>query len=213
MLLDDEPVSGLPVHLNQRAGCGRGSRVGGGRSSRGSGSGACSDHQGEITERCVLIVHPLRLSAALLLVLTQMCVNPLLFSPAAQTSAINHHVCLKPAESVAVARDCHAQSVRHQQQQTHHHRHQGRPRHQLGPAGSLHPHLQRSSCSVHSRAFKQRSGTSIPPNKRTQGTVPLLVIHAPCLADPVERPPPDGGSEDRTEEQQSDGAHEAEASA
>lgn len=91
--------------------------------------------------------------------------NSDVFSPrfplTAQTSAVDHHLCLKSAESVAVAGSRRNQTISDQPHQTHHHCHQSGPRGQFRPA-RLHRILhQYSSFSVHSSAFKQRSGMRI----------------------------------------------------
>lgn len=80
--------------------------------------------------------------------------------PTAQTSAIDHHICLKSAESVAITRSFCDKTINHQQYQTYNNCYQGRPCCKFSPARFFDTLCYKyPSLSFHSSAFKQRSGT------------------------------------------------------
>lgn len=72
-----------------------------------------------------------------------------------QTSAIDHHICLKPAESFAIARSCGDKAVCHKQHQTYHYRHQGGPCSQLSFAKFFNIFHKYRFISIRSSAFYQ----------------------------------------------------------
>lgn len=100
----------------------------------------------------------------------------------AQTSAINHHVCLKSAESVANTRNVYHQAVSHEPCQTYHNCHQGGPCCKFSPKGFIFPLYYKCSFVNHSCVIKQRPGKFVPAveswHSPTFGLFPLFYYKA-----------------------------------